>query len=153
MGLFNRKGKAPSGRFKNVENGFTYILTLQDDHLEINIPFGKEAQAKTLRYEQITDIAYTTDFQKIVVSKSPIGRAIAGGLLFGGAGAIVGAVSGMSKKEKTDVKFITVIAYTSKEGEDAFLQYEDSTLTGNLSFVNKLRERCDLNDQNVSNEL
>lgn len=153
MGLFAKKNKSIKGRFKDLSNNWAFILTLLDDHLQIAIPFAKESQIKTLRYDQITDVAFEADLQKISVSKSPIGRAVAGGLLFGGAGAVVGAISGTTKKERTEIKFNLIIAYTSKDGEDKFLQYEDLSLTGNLKFANALKERCGIGLIGESTEL
>jgi len=151
MGLFKKKSQKAT--FKDAKTGYFYVLSLLDDHLQINIPFGNEKTAKTLRYDQIKDIAFDSEFQKISVSKSPIGRAVAGGLLFGGAGAIVGAVSGVTKKEKTEINFYLIIAYTSKDGEDKFLQYEDSSVLGNDKFVNALKERCGIKLLEQSAEL
>ena len=154
MGLFTKKkDKQIKGTFKNLSNHCAYVLKLTDDKLQIGPPFAKPEQIKTLCYDQITDVAFESDFQKVAVSKSPIGRAVAGGLLFGGAGAIVGAVSGTTKKERTEIKFRLIIAYTSKDGEDKFLEYEDLSLLGNLKFANALKERCGIGLIGESTEL
>lgn len=155
MGLFTKKkGKQIKGTFMDLTNNCAYFLRLTDDKLQIEVPFAKKgSQPVTLRYDQITDVAFESDFQKVAVSKSPIGRAVAGGLLFGGAGAIVGAVSGTTKKERTEIKFRLIIAYTSKDGEDKFLEYEDLSLLGNLKFANALKERCGIGLVGESTEL
>lgn len=153
MGLFGKKDKAQKATFKDVKTGYFYVLTLLEDRLEINIPFGNEKTAKTLRYDQIKDVVYDFDVKNISVGKSPIGRAVAGGLLFGGAGAVVGAISGTTKKTKKEITFHFIIAYTSKNGEDKFLQYEDSTVFGNKKFANALKERCGIELENQSAEL
>lgn len=153
MGLFAKKEKVIKGTFKDLSNNCAYSLKLTEDKLQIGPPFAKESQIKTIRYDQITDVAFESDFQKVAVSKSPIGRAVAGGLLFGGAGAIVGAVSGTTKKERTEIKFRLIIAYTSKDGEDKFLEYEDLSLLGNLKFANALKERCGIGLVGESTEL
>lgn len=153
MGLFKKNDKIQKATFRDAKTGYFYILSLLDDHIKINIPLGNEKTVKTLRYDQITDVAFDSDIQKISVSKSPIGRALAGGLIFGGAGAIVGAVSGTTQKTKNEIKFYLIIAYTSKTGESKILHYEDSSLLGNLKFVNALKERCGIGLVAESTEL
>lgn len=149
--MFGSK-KPIKATFKNVEDNWNYFLTILDDHLQIAIPLAKPDQIKTLNYSQIHDVIYESDIEKISKSKSPIGRAIAGGLLFGGAGAVVGAISGLKPKEKTQRKFYLIINYTSKNGEDKFLQYEDPSVGAGLKLYKALKEKCNIQDDNT-NEL
>lgn len=149
MGLFSKKIKAT---LKSSDNGAMYNLELLDDKLQIGIPLAKTDQLKTLRYDQIQDVIYESDIEKISKSKSPIGRAIAGGLLFGGVGSIVGAISGSGTKEKTERKFYLIINYTSKDGESKFLQYEDPTLGAGMNLYKALKEKAGI-IENQSNEL
>lgn len=152
MGLFGKKDKAIKATFKSSENGFMYTLKLLEDKLQIGIPLAKPDQLKTLRYDQIKDVVYESDIQKISVSKSPIGRAIAGGLLFGSTGAVVGAISGSTKKEKTERKFYLIINYVSKDGVDKFLHYEDPTLGAGMKLYKVLKEKANI-QVDLSNEL
>lgn len=152
MGLFSRKEKPIKATMMNKENGYMYNLVLQEDHLQIGIPLAKPEQLKTLRYDQIKDVVYTSEIEQIAKSKSPIGRAVAGGLLFGGAGAVVGAVSGTGSKTKKEYKFYLIIYYVSKDGEDKFLQYQDKTLSAGQKFYKALKEKANISTDN-SNEL
>lgn len=153
MGFFSKKEKPIKATFKNVETNTIFNLELLEDRLQIGIPLAKADQLKTLRYDQIKDVVYTSDIQTISESKSPIGRAIAGGLLFGGTGAIVGAISGVGTKEKKEYKFYLIINYTSKTGEDKFLQYEDQSLNAGLKFSKLLKEKANIQEPDQSNEL
>lgn len=133
MGFFTKtKGSIISDAFKlveahaNLQADLMYDVALYDDHLTIKIPLGK--QETTLKYSQITDVFYGLQTEVVSVGKSPIGRALAGGLLFGGVGAVVGAVSGTGTKEKKERHFYFIISYTSSTGEDKFIQFEDTRL-------------------------
>lgn len=85
-----------------------------------------------------------TETEAVEKSKSPISRAVAGGLLFGGVGAVVGAVSGTGKKEKKVSRFFFVISYTSSSGEDKFLQFEDTRLYKSRKLSDQLKELCEI---------
>lgn len=152
MGLFSKKEKVIKATLKNSENGYMYTLALLDDKLQIGIPLAKPDQLKTLRYEQIQDVVYESDIEKISVSKSPIGRAIAGGLLFGSTGALVGAISGTTPKQKTERKFYLIISYVSKDGAEKFLQYEDPTIGAGMTLYKALKEKANIREE-ISNEL
>lgn len=153
MGLFTKKEKNEKANFLNRETNTIFTLELLEDSLQIGIPLARPDQLKTLRYNQIQDVVYTSDIQTISKSKSPIGRAIAGGLLFGGTGAVVGAISGSGSKEKKEYHFYLIINYTSKDGEDKFLQYEDKSLGGGMKFYKALKEKAGIQDPERSNEL
>lgn len=60
--------------------------------------FGGRGNASIYKYEDIVDFELLEDGSSI--TKGGLGRAVAGGLLFGGIGAIVGGVTG-GKKSKT----------------------------------------------------
>ena len=69
MGLF--KKKELKATLKQVDNGYMYNLVLLEDKLQIWIPLAKPNQLKTLRYDQIKDVVYTSDIETISKSKSP----------------------------------------------------------------------------------
>lgn len=153
MGLFSKKEKPIKALFRDVEKNTNYNLELLEDKLQIGILGARPDQLKTLRYEQIREVVYTADITTISKSKSPIGRAVAGGLLFGGVGAVVGAVSGTTTKEKKQYKFYLIINYVSKDGEDKFLQYEDQTLGAGMTLYKELKARANIQAPEESNEL
>ena len=152
MGFFkSRKGSIISDCFKilhplgRISEGLMVEVALYDDHLELKAPF-MGGQPITLNYSQITDVYYGIEDEIVEKNKSVIGRAVVGGVLFGGVGAIVGAASGTGKKEKKVRRFLFVVSYTSLTGEDAFLQFEDTRLYKGVKLSKKLKELCGVQD-------
>ena len=153
MGLFkSAKGSVISENFVLLEDvgqlkkDLVVEVVLYDEHLELTAPFMKKTPI-SLKYAQITDVFYGMQTEIVTKSKSPIGRAVAGGLLFGGAGAVIGAISGTGKKEKKVNKFYFVVSYTSSAGEDKLLQFEDTRLYKGRKLAAKLKELCGLPDE------
>jgi len=60
--------------------------------------FGGRGSAKPFSYNDIVDFELLEDGESI--TKGGLGRAVAGGLLFGGVGAVVGGVTGGKKTKK-----------------------------------------------------
>lgn len=149
MGFLTKtKGSIISDAFKLVEGTslqpeLMYDVALYDDHLTIKLPLGK--QDATLNYSQITDVFYGLQTEIVTTGKSVIGRAVAGGLLFGGVGAVVGAVSGSGTKQKKERRFYFIISYTSSAGEDKFIRFEDTRLYRGSKVAAKLKELCNIN--------
>lgn len=148
MGFFkSAKGSIMSENFLLLEDvgqfnkGLAVEVALHDDHLEMKAPFMKKTPV-SLKYEQITDVFYGLQTEIVQKNKSPIGRAVAGGLLFGGAGAIVGAISGTGKKETKVSKFYFIISYTSAAGEEKLLQFEDTRLFKGRKLATQLKDLC-----------
>lgn len=127
-----------------IKAGIMVDLRLYADHLAIKNFAVK--QPITLNYSQITDVfhGYTTEIQE--KNKSTIGRAVAGGLLFGGAGAVVGAMTANGKKEKKVTKLMFVISYTSSQGEECFLEFQDVSFKGK-KISKKLKELCNIEEK------
>lgn len=86
-------------------------VTINKDEKQVTFEqrFSKVPNAN-LSFEKITNVAWVTE--EDVKNASVVGNAIVGGILFGGLGAIVGAVSGTKKKSETYL----VINYTSTDG-------------------------------------
>ena len=147
MGLFSKGEKSLiEDNFKLIQplagltEGNMYTVKLFDDKLTIKNPLIKTTVE--LKYSQITDVYYGLDTEITTKSKSVIKRALVGGLLFGGLGAIVGAVDGTGSKEKKEKHFYFIISYTSSTGEDAFIQFEDTRLYKGAGVAKKLKELC-----------
>lgn len=66
-----------------------------------------------LEYNKIVNVKCISDKEIIKKNKHTIGRSIAGGLLLGGLGAVVGAASGVGTKKKTEINYYIVINYKS----------------------------------------
>lgn len=145
--LRSTKGSIISDYFKvtadlgNYKYGDMVDVALYDDHLAIKSPAIK--QEITLNYSQITDVFYGKKTEIVESNKSVIGRAVAGGLLFGGVGAVVGAVSGTEKETKKS-GFYFIISYTSGDGEDKFLRFEDTRLYKGRKVAAKLKDLCNV---------
>ena len=60
-------------------------------------------------------------------SGSTLGRALAGGLLFGGVGAIVG---GISSRGKTKTRWFATIKYINKDGQPAEISFMECGVFG-----------------------
>ena len=85
--------------------------------------FNKDQKVNdvVLSFDKIRGAGYIT--QDELVEKSTIGRAVVGGVLFGGIGALVGGMSGQGKKTKKINYF--AIAYTDSFGNDKTLLFDD----------------------------
>lgn len=84
------------GQFKK---GNAVDIALFPDHLELQNAVGNKDTA-TLAYRQITDVFYGSETQLQLQEKSPIARAVAGGLLFGSTGAFVGRSAASAKRKR-----------------------------------------------------
>ena len=121
---------------ENLPVNNMYNVVLHDDYLEIKNLLGKF----TLKYDQITDVFYGLQTEITEKSKSVIGRAVAGGLLFGGAGAVLGAISGLGNKEKKIQKYMFIISYD----ENKFITFEDTRKYKGVDVAKKLKELCNI---------
>lgn len=150
--LRSKKGSIISEYFKLEENiagfakGYMYDVALYDDHLEI---ISLQKRKLILNYNQITDLYYGGKTELVQEPKSVIGRAALGGLLFGNTGAIVGAVSGSGSKTKKEYHFYFIISYTSSEGEEKYVQFEDTRNYKGLKLYKKLKELTHLDSKKI----
>ncbi len=151
MGFFkSKKGSIISDYFMLTENlgvyktGDMVDVALYDEDLVIKSPVLK--QEIKLNYSQITDVYYGLETEIIEKNKSVIGRAVAGGLLFGGVGAVVGGISGTGTKEKKERHFYFIISYISSTGENDFIQFEDTRLYKGVKVAKKLKELCNITE-------
>ena len=148
MGFFKNKNDAIISEWfkliEGIENMLPKIMCevmLYDNHLVIRQ--GKKTTAE-LQYSQITDIFYGLKTEIVQKQQSAIGRAMVGGILFGGAGAVVGAISaGKKEKKKTNLYFI--ISYISSSGEEKCISFEVSGGGFNgRKLADKLKELCNI---------
>lgn len=116
-------GKIPSGK--------TVGLTLKPDEQVLNIHFDKIDI--TLPYRRIRGFKLENE-TTLAKSGNTIGRALVGGALFGGTGAMVG---GMSAKGKTNTKWIGTLSYLDKEGNPQELLFVQWGLTGHYEDATK----------------
>lgn len=149
MGFFkSKKGSIISDYFMlrkdvgQIKANNAVDVALYEDHLELSAPMSK--QPITLNYSQITDVYYGFEKDIVEKNKSVIGRAVLGGVLFGGVGAVVGAASGSGKKETTVTRFVFVISYTSRDGNQDFLTFEDTRCYKGGKVAKILKEKCNI---------
>lgn len=139
-------GQIPTGKMVG--------LTLKPAEQVLNIHFEKIDI--TLPYDRIRGFKLE-DETTLTKNGNTIGRALVGGALFGGAGAVVG---GMSTKGNTKTKWIGVLSYVDKEGnpqELTFIQwglsgyYDGATKHyGASQFENKINEIVSRHSENIT---
>lgn len=91
-------------QFKNFvfeRNNWIFSPDYKDTYIEIDhqneiIHFSKQ-YGRYFKFDELESLEIVEDGETI--SKSGLGRAVAGGLLFGGAGAVVGSITGKKQKE------------------------------------------------------
>lgn len=154
MGLFKRKSETVvtqvkcvyfSGLPSNfvVKNIFYLILDEEagilqfkkslEDSESVNLSLSKIVSVKTIAEDEI------------IKEKNGVGRAVAGGLLFGSAGAVIGAVTAKDKKKK--VYYDTITYVSDKEEKTIIFKYADINC---LKFNNHLREIVEQNKPQVT---
>ena len=159
MGFFrSKKGSIISDYFKmlepigNFDAGNMYDVALYEDHLEITSPTIKGSIS--LAYSKITDVFHGVQSELTEKKTSPIGRAIVGGALFGGIGAIVGAVSGSSgSKSVKTYKTLFIISYTDSSNNEAYLQFEDTRKYHGTKLAATLKNLCGIQDNPQSSNI
>ena len=155
MGFFtSKKGSIISDYFcvqhdvGTIPSGSAVEVSLYDDHIELSCPAAKTPIK--LAYDQITDVFFGYREELVEKSKSVIGRAVAGGLLFGGVGAVVGATSGIGNKTAKHIDKYLVISYKSKDGTDKFLEFKDTRRYRGEKVAKKLKELCHISEQIIT---
>jgi len=103
--------------------GKRILMKLYIDKIIIDAVGEKEKYSYKIKINSINNIKIKTETEISERERHVLARAVAGGLLFGGVGAIVGAVSGVpGKQTKTDHNFL-VLDYTDKEGNQKSLMF------------------------------
>ena len=84
----------------------------------------KDKPVVKFNYDQIVAANVITEKEIIESDKSVVGRAVVGGVLLGPLGAIVGGMSGIGNKTKSNTHYFMVINYKSNTGETKILSFE-----------------------------
>lgn len=152
--LKSKKGSIISDYFMLLEDvgqlraGSMIEIALYDEKLELSAPIS--SAPISLSYAQVTDIYYGTETEIREKNKSVIGRALIGGVLFAGAGAVVGAISGVGSKKEKVKKNLLIISYTSSSGEDKFLKFEDTRHYKGNKIYHKLKDLCNVHESQIT---
>ena len=128
---------------EGYSKGTAVTLSLNDDNQCVTMVarIYKKPPVK-LRYEQITGINVISEKEIIEKSKNAVGRAVAGGILLGPLGAIIGGMSGIGKKQKSEAHYFMIINYISLDEEIKVLSYEIVGASLHWSsFVTEFRNR------------
>lgn len=149
MGIFNGKDKNGNQRIQmrhysglpgmGANVPIYLILDIDSKKLIIQKAFTKDKAETSLAFEKITGIGIVTE--EVVKEANGVGRAIAGGILFGGAGAVVGAVTA---KDKTKKIYYTAINYISNEKERSLIMQSGGDIH-ELKFMSKFKKALNLN--------
>lgn len=126
--------------------GNAYDVALYKDHLEVT---SLQKKKLLLNYDQITDVFYGYETELIKKSKSVIGRALVGGVIFGGLGAVVGAVSGTGEKTEKKMHLYLIISYTDSDGNDNFMQFEDTRHYKGKKIYKKLKDLAHIESESI----
>lgn len=114
-GLPGFKENTPCNMFLDEDNRcLRFELFESKDNITVELPLNKITNAKLINVEEIEQ-------------QSKLGRAVVGGLLFGSAGAIVGAMSAGDKKK---IKTLYLINYVSDNEEKVITLQEK----GNMNY-------------------
>ena len=121
-----------------------------DNELIIKPRIGKSPVVH-LNYDQINNVEIISEKDIIEKQKSVVGRAVVGELLLGPLGAIVGGMSGIGDKSKSETHYYLVINYISKDNTTEALSFEIvGASLHSSSFIKELKQRCNI-DYNKGN--
>jgi len=133
MGLFGSKNKDGSiGTNLSFVDGISTFfkgesveLSLYEDDNEIRIRsrINKSKSVVHLKLDKIIRAQFMSEKDIKEKSKSVGGRAIAGGLILGPLGAIIGGMSGIGSKKESITKYYIIINYKSND-KDKALSFE-----------------------------
>lgn len=124
-------------------SGDVMEIALYADRLELTQKsVGKKAAAVVLPYVWITDVVYRSEVQTVEKGKSPIKRAVVGGMLFGSTGATVGAISGLGKKEVKHRRMLLILSGTFADGQAFTWTFQDTRLYKGPKVAARLRKLC-----------
>ena len=126
--------------FGQEENVYASI---EDDRIKFQSVLDKQKVA-SLMLDKITSARILTEKEIVEKDKSVVGRAVAGTLLAGPLGAIVGGISGVGSKKKKKNYRVLVINYS----DDKSIVILEDKLAANFDKFNK-----ELNKNIVTKEL
>lgn len=118
------------------------ILVIKAELWDDGITFYKSAIGNsehiTLRYNQITGTDIYSEEEILEKSKSVVGRAVAGSLLFGPLGAIIGGMSGTGTTSQKRTDFYYTITFTKSNNTPGMITLGTSCSGCTYSDFNKI---------------
>lgn len=151
MGIFGKKNKEGNmavnlnyiDGIESYNKGTAVVLSLNDENksMEMKARVYKKPPV-FLQLEQITGVEVISEKDIIEKGKSTIGRAMVGGVFLGPLGAIVGGMSGIGNKNKSETHYFMIVNYKSKDEEIKVLSFEIVGASLHWSsFVEEFRKR------------
>lgn len=114
-------------------------------------PKNSNSPVVHIMFNQLIDCASIHDEMVTEKDKSVIGRAIIGGVLTGGLGAIIGGISGIGTKKKKKKTHYLVLNYKSKDNGIKVASFRMDWLVNLAEFIYTLKNR--INQNGISNEV
>lgn len=126
MGIFSSKSKDKDMEVNfmmvdgipGIGKGTAVAVGIKDSLLTIRMRLSKE-DPYTLQLAKITNVTVLSEKEIIEKQKSVAGRAVVGGVLLGPLGAIIGGMSGIGNKKKSDTHYYMIINYVSNDDKKA----------------------------------
>ena len=148
MGLFTKNGSEEaifSSNFKLVtgipgwgENVLVIKAELLADRITFySSPFG-QAKTISLLYSQILETGIYSETEILEKSKSVIGRSVAGGLLFGPLGALIGGMSGVGTEKTKKNHYYYTISFTSSDNSSRMISLGTECMGCNYHKFNEI---------------
>ena len=146
MGIFGKKKEVIKVALQHTDGlkgygGAMVKLELDDINQCIVIsPTIYKIASVNLHYENILNIASVSEKEIIEKNKSTVGRALAGGVVLGPLGAIVGGMSGIGSNKSNKVNYYTVINY-EVDGETKVLSFKTIGMANWTGFIQSVKSR------------
>lgn len=128
---------------ENYAKGTAIELSLDDEGRQLSTKARVYKNPPVyLPYDQITEVKVVSEKDIIEKSKTVLGRAFIGSIFLGPLGAIVGGMSGVGSKQKSETNYFMIINYKSKDEELKALCFEIVGATFHLiPFVEEFRKK------------
>lgn len=136
----------------DVATFMTIFINDASQELKITYVFGSEGSTDATQMEQCTfEIPFTrlcsvktySEQEIIEKQKSVLKRALVGGVMLGGVGAVVGGLSGVGNKQKSKERYYIGIEYTETDGTKNIISGEYNVLTDQITpgLIKNIHER------------
>lgn len=129
-----------------IRQGANCIIKLSNYELKLCDIKGRPIVGISLK--DISNVAIISDKEIIEKDKSVIGRGIVGSVLFGGAGLILGGLSGLNKKQVIQNVDYLIINY-KENGEDKVINVYANAGVINNGFIKWINKFVDMSKKDV----